>query len=295
MSLFSLVLLGAGLLPTAGEEHANPLFRELRETGVAVGADIKVPLPAPTMPDGLNAKAQLAVIKELAGNDYALEDLTRNSQVAPNILRIRDVKPSDPDAPAKGVDLWFIAYGDLKTFANKDFLDRLLSNNKKEGKGQALSSEDLGKRNITVKSDSEKHESYGRVVFDFLDKVEISATGRSYWSETADSILLAAHLDSRFTQDKEFPNQWRSLTKTGEGNPELGPPQPYDGAAYYMKITRLAEPPGALFIEAHEVFTEPVKWFDGANLLRSKLPAAVQSQVRTMRRELTKASSKPEK
>src|SRR5262249_29394531 len=141
MSLFSLVQLGAGLLPAAGQEHANPLFRELRESGVAVGAGVKVPLPAPTMAGRLDAQAQLAVIKELAGNDYSLEALTRNSQVAPQILRIRDINPSDRDAPAKGVDVWFVAYGDLKTVANKDFLDRLLSSNQKEGKGHTLSSD----------------------------------------------------------------------------------------------------------------------------------------------------------
>src|SRR5262249_19530515 len=161
-----------------------------------------------------DAKAQLAVIQELAGNDYTLDDLTRNSPVASHILRIRDIKPSDPAAPAKGVDVWFVAYGDLKTVANKEFLDRLLSSTQKEGKGQTLSSEELARRNITVKADNDKHESYGRVVFSFLDKVEISATGHSFWSETADSIIVAGRMDPRFTTDKDYPNQWRPITKT---------------------------------------------------------------------------------
>ena len=40
-----------------------------------------------------------------------------------------------------------------------------------------------------------------------------------------------------------------------------------------------------MFCEQHVIFAEPTGWFDGANLLRSKLPAAVQNNVRTMRRE----------
>ena len=61
-----------------------------------------------------------------------------------------------------------------------------------------------------------------------------------------------------------------------------------DGAGMYFKITKLAAPEGALFIEQHVMFAEPAGWFGGANLLRSKLPIAVQDNVRTMRREFQK-------
>ena len=51
----------------------------------------------------------------------------------------------------------------------------------------------------------------------------------------------------------------------------------------------VAEPTGALFVEQHIIFAEPTGWFDGANLLRSKLPNVVQNAVRTTRREWAKA------
>ena len=57
-----------------------------------------------------------------------------------------------------------------------------------------------------------------------------------------------------------------------------------------MKMTKLHEPAGAIFCEAHVIYAEPHGWFDGANLLRSKLPAAVQTEVRSLRREMLKAS-----
>src|SRR5947208_1692626 len=62
MSVLPLLFLTAALAET-GHEQANPLYRELREKGVDVGNGVKVPLPAPTMADGLDAQAQQAVIK----------------------------------------------------------------------------------------------------------------------------------------------------------------------------------------------------------------------------------------
>jgi len=59
-----------------------------------------------------------------------------------------------------------------------------------------------------------------------------------------------------------------------------------------MKVTKLAEPAGALFVEQHLIFAEPVDWFDGANLLRSKLPLVVQDRVRSIRRQWAKGSRK---
>jgi hypothetical protein len=289
MSVYAVVLFA--MFAANGEHlHDNPLFRELRDTGVPVSATLKVPLPAPAMADGLDGEAQMAVLKNLAHDDFDLKTLLDKSVVAPHLFPpLRAIANSDPKAPARGLDVYFVAYGNLDTITNKDFLSRLLESNKKEGKGESLTSADLEKRKIAIKSEDEKFESYGHIVFDLLDKVEISAVGHSYWSRTDDSIVMAAQLDPRFEDDKDYPNQWKSLSKKDDGSLQSGPANPYSGAGYYLKITRLAKPAGALFVEGHVVFTEPVKWFDGEGLLRSKLPVTVQAQVRAMRRELLKA------
>ena len=62
---------------------------------------------------------------------------------------------------------------------------------------------------------------------------------------------------------------------------------PYSGAGGYLKITRLHEPKGALFIEYHLIYSEPQGWFSGADPLTTKLPAIIQAEVRTFRRELS--------
>jgi hypothetical protein len=275
--------------PPAGHEANNPLYRELLEKGLLIGPNLRANLPAPTMPDGLSAAQQQAAIRKLIGSDYSYDEFTRRSVVAPNILRIRDVMPSDPQAPARGVDVWFVAYGDFQATEDEKFRDRLLNADRGEGKSQTLTREQLAKRKITLAD--EKHESFGHVEFDFLDKVRLQVTGRAVWSKTAESVVVAAEIDPRFRGDSEFPDEWRSLMKQ-TGKVQVGPPHPYSGAGLYLKVTKLAEAKGAMFIEEHIIFAEPRGWFNGANLLRSKLPPVVQHNVRTMRREWLKASVK---
>jgi hypothetical protein len=275
--------------PKANHAADNPIFKSLLDPGLPVGADAKAKLPPPTMPDGLDAAKQKAVIENVIKGEYDFETFTRKSVVSPQLLRIRDVTPSDPKAPARGVDVWFVAHGDLKALDDEKFLDRLVNAGKGQGEGKGLKREDLARRKITLAD--EKHESYGHIAFDFLEKVHLKATGRVYWTRNEESVVVAGVIDPRFKGDAEFPNQWQSIIKEG-GQTKLGPATPWSEAGFYLKITKLAEPAGALFLEQHVVFAEPTGWFDGANLLRSKLPIAVTSNVRSMRKEFMKGAGK---
>lgn len=286
-SLVPLLLLAT--LNADGHEKDNPLYRELRETGVAVGGGLHSPLPAPLMPDGLDAKAQRAVIEKLAGDDYPLDELLRKSVVAPHVYKFREVKPSDPAAPAYGVDLWFIAYGDLDTLAKKD-ASTFFQSVRKEVKLHVLTPDELAKRGLKAGKIGGTQTRYAHTSYPLLEKVEVALTSRTMLSQAPDSLLLATALDPAFAKDEQFPNRWRAILRDGDDEMKLGPPHPYDGSGMYMKVTRLAEPKGALFVEYHRVSTEPKKWFDGANLLRSKMPILIQSEVRSFRRELEKGA-----
>lgn len=287
MQTLLLVALAAAPAQPPADKHdeQNALYKRLLTEGLDVGAGAKVKLPAPTMADGLTGAKQTAVIKGLIGSDYSYDEFARDSVVAPQLLKIGDIKPSDPKAPARGVDVWFIAYGNFKRLEDDKFLDKLMNAGKSSGggKGGPLKPEDLAKRKIEIKKGDEKREGYGTFEFDFLEKVRLTGTGHAVWSRNADSVVAAAEIDPRFATDKEFPNQWRAL-----GGDKPGPANPWGGAAMYLKITKLAEPAGAVFVEQHIVFAEPTGWFDGANLLRSKLPVAVQQNVRTTRQEFKK-------
>ena len=113
MSVFSLTLLALTFTPQETHDGANALFRELLQTGHAVSATVKAPLPPPTMADGLDAGAQRKVLVSVVGQADQVDEFLRKSPFAPQVIKIRPIKPSDPAGPAYGIDFWFIAYGDL--------------------------------------------------------------------------------------------------------------------------------------------------------------------------------------
>jgi hypothetical protein len=273
-----------------GHDRQNRLYRELRTEGVLVSARGRARLPAPTMADGLSAEAQEDVIKRLAGADYPVDELLRKSVVAPHIFKFRDVEPSDPKAPAYGIDVWFVAYGDLDVLAKKD-VNSFFGANRKDVTTHILSNSELAERKLSLpsKKEGDGEERYVHVVYPMLDRVQIEMTTSSISTKTADSQLVATELDRRFTGDPTFPNQWHEiLHDEDDAKPKLGPPHPYECTAFYLKISRLRQPRGALFVEYHRVSTEPNEWFHGANLLRSKFPIVIQSEVRAFRREAVK-------
>jgi hypothetical protein len=289
MFLVPLLLVVIPAAPAKDDTQENALYKSLLEPGLAISSGAKAKFPEPTMPDGLDAAHQKAIIEGLINDDYSFEQFMRKSVVAPQLLKLRDVDSSNPKAPGRGIDVWFVTYGDLKALDDEKFLERLVNAGKGEGKGKELTKEELAKRKITRTDD--KHESYGHIEFDFLEKVHLSATGRAVWTRSDDSVVVAGVIDPRFQGDKEYPNQWQSIIKEG-GMSKLGTAIPWSEAGFYLKITKLSAPIGALFIEQHIIFAEPTGWFDGANLLRSKLPIAVQSNVRSMRKEWAKTEGK---
>ncbi len=287
-----LLLLTAELAP-AGEadahEQANPVYLHLRRQGIAPGGKEPLPLPAPAMPDGLDSRGQLAVLKALLGEDIELEKFLEESVIAPQLLKRPEERKGGPDAPSRTLDLYFVAHGDLEPLADQAVLERLITNERRPNRPRTLTPEELKRRGIVLAPGAGRHESYGYLQANILVRVQVRAVCHSFWSRSPESIVAACMLEERFAGDAEFPNQWRPLIKKGEEDEvQEGPPQPYGGAAFYVKITKLKEPAGALFVEAHGVFTEPRKWFDGENVLRSKLPAATMALVRNFRRELVR-------
>jgi hypothetical protein len=261
-------------------EARSVLFTSLLDSGLEIGPEVMAKLPPPTMPDGMDGAEQRAVITALIGDDYTYEAFIRRSPVAPYKLRVWDVVPSDPKAPARGVDAWFVAHDDT-------FAAWLTSAVKDLRKGKILTKEDLTARGISLADGN--RETFVHVKFDLLGKVHLQATLRTAWAKTGESVVIAGVVDPRFRNDAEFPNQWQSIVKNG-GTRKFGPPSPWAGGGFYMKITRLAEPAGALFVEQHLVFAEQADWFDGANLLKSKFPLVVQDRIRAIRRQWAKSS-----
>jgi hypothetical protein len=267
------------------DEPANPLFEQLRRDGVAVTAETKAALPAPLMADGLNAADQHAVLEKVVGKRFTVRAFTGKVGTAPHVYSIRKIAAGPDAARGLAVDVSFVAYGSLDTVANRDFLENLHKKSK-DRQIHILTAEELHKRKLKAKSSKDREERYSHGVFLVLDRVELRAALQTMVTRQPDSQLAATRIDPRFAKDTDFPNQWRKITLDEEGQRKFGPAHPYSGAGGYLKITRLHEPKDALFIEYHLVYTEPKGWFSGADPLTTKLPAIIQSEVRTFRREL---------
>jgi hypothetical protein len=286
----SLVLASAFCLGQAGHLQTNPVFQDLVTQGVSPGGNVLFPLPAPSMADGLDAAAQKKIITEIAKPSYTFDQFVKNSPVAPQVLKIEEHK-AGPETPMWGVDLYFVGYGNMNALVNQNFLQNAFqanNNNNQGAQGMKLTPEQLADRKIAIAPNNKEYEGYSQSIVQLLTNVQLSIVTHSFWSRNDDSIVTAAVLDPRFMNDPEFPNTWQPIRNVA-GRQQLGAPQPYQGLGMYMKITRLAAPAGALFVEAHAVYHEPQGWFNGQNVLRSKIRTATGQKVKEMRQEFLRA------
>jgi hypothetical protein len=280
------------LLTNISKGEENPIFQELQTKGVGT-ATSSLKLPKPILADGLDAPEQRKAIETITDGTRTFEAITRQSVVAPFILKIENAP--DPKSTLRAVDLYFVVYGKLSNISEEGL--RKAGQDETPGTDpvlasevQELESETLAERNITLAGEQER---IVHSVFPLFDRVRIAATLRTYETRSEESILLAGQIDERFAKDPKYPNLWQSLVRDDAGKLKLDPKtNAYAGSGFFAKATELKEPAGALFIEYHIVFDEPQGWFGGANLLRSKLPIAAQDQIRTLRRRIEKAEQK---
>lgn len=284
--LMACVFLGA----ESSHRTLNPLYRQLRGEGVELVAGSRTVLPPPLMADGLTPQQAREVLEAVPERHVPVDEFVRKSIVAPLAFRFRDLPGGGDENPIRGLDVYFVAYGDLAGLEDEKRLAKAVEQDRRDAQVRILDAKDLERRKITVRDDQQVKERYIFSRAELLERVLLSTTLHTVASRTEDSIVAASEVDKRFVSDPEFPDVWRPLETDANNGRRLGAPHPYDGAIAYAKATRLKEPAGAIFIEYHEAFVEPKGWFGGANLLRSKLPILIQSEVRTLRRELEKYS-----
>jgi hypothetical protein len=207
------------------------------------------------------------------------------------------MKPSEGEGPAvRAVDLWFTAHGDWNTLTSREFLESVVKP-ADEGKSRVvtksgvLSDQELAARKLsaTVKEGFEERFVYS--TFSLFERVAISATRFAVLTRGKDVVVAAGRVDPRFAKDADYPNQWRPLLRNEQAEIQRGPVHPWAHGGGYSKITRLVDPADAVLVECHLVYEEPYGWFDGANLVKQKMPLIVTEKVRTFRRKLALAGS----
>jgi hypothetical protein len=299
--LCQLCLFAVSAEAVAGTPATNPVLAELLDKGVTMSDGKEYKLAMPAMGDGLDAAGQKAVLDKIAGGRYTFEDLIRKSTSAPVMIKFRTLKAAEGESTTiRAIDLWFVAYGKWDTLQSKKFLDSLGKGKDTEGdnrmvsKSGFLTDEEMQKRKLKAETSEDQEAKFVYTTFSLFEQVEVSATRYAVVTRDKDYLLAAARIDGRFDKDADYPNQWRPILRDASANISLGPPQPYSGAGAYVKITRLAEPANAIFVEGHIVFEEPYGWFEGGNELRSKAPTMIQQRAKIFRSKFGIASAKEE-
>ncbi len=266
-----------------GAGHArNPIYAGLIGGAPAVeGSDAT--LPPPRFPDGLDAGAERAALRDLIGSDRGVDEFLRDSIAAPHILKVRDAKAEG--ATVRLADLWFAVRADL------DAIDPTAAAIESAGKPTEAGNMRFETSFVPAAppvADATRQEWHSRVHGRLLGRIAVEATDHVVATRSADSWIIAARTDRAFDRNPDAPNRWSTLAGATPG-----PAQPFAGSASYAKITRLRSAPGVLLVECHFAFVEPTAWFDGNPILRSKIGLVAQDQVRRLRRELADRKAKP--
>ena len=267
----------------------NPISQDLLDHGIRAG-ETTVLLPAPTLIDGRDAEAGRAVLRAVAGDDRNVENFVRDSVSAPFVLRTRDIKADA--AIVRAADLYFVVRGNLDEVDIKQVLGKVDESTVEAANmrvtNKLLKDQDLtGRRVDRLGANPHREEWFSHTAARLLDRIAVESTDHVVATRTADSLTVAAVTSRAFDDDTAFSNRWTTITRAG-ATETTGPARVYPGGGSYAKITRLQAEPGALFVEVHFAFVEPMAWFDGNPILRSKFSVICQDQVRQLRREIQK-------
>lgn len=278
-----LVLAVALSAPAAG---AEPLLAELTTAGLAIPGGPRFRLPQPAMAPGLPAEKKQAVVQKFA-DEFPRGVFLRRDSAAPHVWKIESINGDNGKRRGHRLDLYFAAYGKIPDLDRQDILGALMGANRKK-EPTYLSDKQLAERKITRSDAKGLDERFVVLDLELIDKVQLSGVVRSQKQTDADGALVSVMvLDDRFADDKEYPNRWRAIKEQRGERVGLGPPRPYSGFGGYVKATPVKG--DLIFLELHFAFAEPYDWFDGRNMLATKLPLALGSNVKTTRLKMAAA------
>ena len=277
----------------------NVLLNELVEKGVKMPDGQVVCLPAPTMAEGLNEKQQAAVLAAIAPRGKVQEFLDKSSSAPVSLKLGKIASTGNAGDVIRTANVSFIVYGDWGMLTSDQFSRGILkegkpNSEKKEGmvsRAGYLKTTDLVVRGLPTRAKPNVKEYFLYTTFKLFDRVELSTTRFGAATKTPTGVIVAAKVDPRFAKDKQYPNLWSEIIKDAHGEAQLGPSQPYSGAAFYAKVTRLIKPENAIFVEFHQVFYEPRVWFgEDENLMPSELKKIIPFKVKEFRIKLARAT-----
>jgi hypothetical protein len=283
--LMAIVSVALMILTTTSlaQTTTNPIFEKLSKEGIVAADGSVATVPPPVMADGLSAADQRKAIDSISEGNKNFQSLTNKGVNSPYVLKISDVKPTKGQSKTiRLVEFYFVIHADMKRLEEESFLKGQTENREKpedqeeetKVSGEEIKPEELKSLGISVAAGDNPPERYYQGTFPLFGRVRVEGVGHSYYTKNENSSIAASILVPDFAKDQKYAARWIPLTRDEKtGKRVEGKPQSYAGAGAYTKATILAEPKGAVFVEQHILFDEPKGWFNGANLLRSKLPS----------------------
>ena len=277
-----LILTVASPLQAESDHAKNSLFQTVLKEGLtAEGRAIK--LQEPAFRDGMTPEAQMEALKAIAGSERAAREMLNDSVTAPHKLAIRDERGAKEIV--RSLDVTFIIHAKLD---NLEVDQGLL-----KGRVEPV---EVGNMRFEVEilppagSDSKDVvQTSIRSKSRLLDRIEVEQVDRLMGTRSDESVVVASRTDLRTGAEGKPGSFWNAIQRKGRTESK-GPAQPYQGSAGYVKFTRWKGSDGVILVEGHFAYAEPIAWFDGAPILRSKFGLVAQDQIRRLRRELKNAA-----
>lgn len=294
----SLAVVGQEAAAIAEEKFSpHPIVQALVTEGFEVADGELVPVAPPTLLPGMDAVAQRSALEELFG-EVAWDDYFDRSVNARKLLDIDSADLELDGATVRKLDLVFVAYGKLAVVRDKDLMQSVFGGSRGGDETEAgfkryaesLTAEETQARGFEQQLEGERRHHLTRYRFALIEKVVIEGLVEGDGRDFSRLLVESAVSPLKMLEDADYPSVWREIPRGAETDADLEDPEPFRGFAGYLQASELKFEPGALLVECHGVFVEPDGWFNGRNLLASKLPIVVQDNVRDFRRRLAKAT-----
>ncbi len=271
--------------PVAAEETAA----DLGARGVEVAECVWAELPRAVLkfdvaqaPDDLRALAGAAEWERFA----------TDSPTAPVTVVIEPFT-ADGTRLAHKVHTAFTLHAPLERLREDETLRKSLGteDDSKGSTARPLTDEEVREAGLAI--DSNGRDKLVYLEIPLLNRVTIRGVVRAVATEHPDGVELAWQFDPRLREHPRWRATWTRLEENELGARVEGQPQPYRGCGGIIAARKLATDGGVdlVVVESRMVLGEPEAWFQGSNLLRSKIPLTTQEGVRSVRRRL--AASRP--
>jgi hypothetical protein len=273
--------------------HAEPATKDradlaaiLTEQGVEVAEHLRAQLPAAIVRlDTGDDDQSLHELAGAAGWDRFIEDAV----TAPVTVMIEAVAAGDTRLGHR-VRTAFVIHAALEKLQGEEAVQKMLGveEDSKGATAKRLAATELSA--VGIEPDGVGREQFLFVEIPLLNRIKVRGVVRAVKLESPGGVQVAWEFDPRFDAVSRWRTTWTKIEENALGDRVEGPPQPYKGCGGIVTVRKLAAAGGdsvdMLVVESRMVICEPEAWFQGSNLLRSKIPLTAQEGVRRLRRKL---------